>query len=88
MIKQRTRRPNHRGHLQSWIRLLIGLAAVMAIALGLIPWLQRIGPARQLKSFVLDRNIEATGLFYTDVESFAGAEVSVRDALDYGRSED
>jgi hypothetical protein len=67
--------------VQRWTRFVVGLLVVFAFAFLVLPWLQGLGPARALREFILKHDIEATGLFYTEVEQCTEAERYVRDSL-------
>ena len=67
--------------IRRWLRFAIGVCVILCVAFILIPWMQRFGMARELREFVEEHRIEATGLFYTEVVEFSEAEISIRDSL-------
>ena len=46
------------------------------------PWLREVGPVKDVLDSVREHGIDATGLFYTEVEAFGDAEFAVRHALE------
>jgi len=68
---------------RAWTRFLVGLALLLGFAFGLLPWLARLPAVRPLTEYVEESGIEATGLFYTEVEESREAEMNMRHSLEY-----
>lgn len=64
-----------------WCRLALGVAVIWAMVFVVAPGLARVGLVRRLHECLRRSDIDATALFYTDVEEFGDAEAHVRDAL-------
>ena len=78
-----TSRGGAAGAVWRWAQLLVGILVISAFAFGLIPALQRLEPIRGIREAVEDRGIDATALFYTEIEVSSEAEASIRDAIRY-----
>ena len=66
-----------------WSRFLIGVLAIMVLAFGVIPAVQRVGPVRDMHQAIERSGIDATALFYTESDVSSEAESSIRNALTY-----
>ena len=64
-----------------WLRFAVGLAVLLTFAFVVIPWLQTLGPAREVTEVIERNDIDAGGLFYTDVEETAEAEIFIRNSM-------
>jgi len=64
-----------------WARFLAGSVALLLLAFGVIPAVQRIGPAREVRDAIHRRGIDASALIYTESDVSFEAEASLRDAL-------
>ena len=69
--------------LRDWTKFTAGLLLLMLFAFGVIPWLQSFGKIGEMKDFILENEIDATGLVYTDVEAFSDADISMRNSMKY-----
>jgi hypothetical protein len=66
-----------------WALLLAGMAAIVLLAFGGIPSVQRLEPVREVRDAIHRRDIDATALFYTESHMSFEAEAAIRDALEY-----
>jgi hypothetical protein len=66
---------------RGWARLLAGTGLLLVFVFVLAPLGQRWTPWGELGRIIAERDIEANAYFYTEVEAFATAESTVRDAL-------
>jgi len=66
-----------------WLRLAAGILCIWFFMFVLAPWVRTIGPVEEMLDFVEENDIDASALFYTEVEEFSDSEVAVRDALKY-----
>jgi len=64
-----------------WRNFVISLLIVWAFVFQIAPRVQRLGVIRALHEFVYVNDIEATALYYTEVEEFSDADVYIRDAM-------
>lgn len=78
---QTARQETALGAFQRWTRFAIGVAAILVFAFVVIPWLQSFGTAREIKRVVLEKNIDAGALFYSDIPESSEAEMWIRDSL-------
>lgn len=65
----------------AWLKLALGLAGIWLFVFFLAPWLSGFEPAKSILDFVHENDIDATALFYTEIDEFSEAEIAVRDAL-------
>jgi hypothetical protein len=66
-----------------WTRFLLGLAALLSFAFGIIPALQRLEPVRNVRNAIRETDIDATALVYSECDVSFRAEASLRDSLRY-----
>jgi hypothetical protein len=57
------------------------LTAIFLFAFVGLPWLQRLGPIREVRNAIHATGVDATALFYTESEASAESESSLRNAL-------
>ena len=57
------------------------LTAIFLGAFVALPLVQRLGPVREVRSAIQAADIDATALFYTESETSAESESSLRNAL-------
>ena len=69
------------GILARWVQFLTGLLAIFAIVFGVLPAAQRLGPVRDVHEAIERSGIDATALFYSEIDVSSEAELSIRDAL-------
>ena len=69
--------------MKRWMRLAAGVATIWLLVFVLAPWLQRWGPVGRFHAHVERSGIDATALFYTEIEEFATADVVIRDIMKY-----
>ena len=77
-----------RGTGHRWARFLAGLGVILLFAFGVVPALQQLGPVREVRDAIENRGIDATALFYTEIEVSSEAEASIRNALGYSARDD
>jgi hypothetical protein len=77
------RSESRQGALAGWMKLLLGSIVILLVAFVLIPLAQRIGPVRDVRAAIDRAGIDASALFYTEIETSFEAESSIRDALRY-----
>ena len=74
---------SHDASFRDWMKFAVGLLLLLLFAFGFIPWLQSFEKAGEMKDFILENDIDATGLVYTDVEAFSDADISIRNSMKY-----
>jgi hypothetical protein len=72
---------------RAWGKLVLGLFVAWLFVFQFAPWLREIGPVKDVLDSVREHGIDATALFYTEVEEFGVAEHAVRHALEFGEKE-
>lgn len=78
-----TRPRNGPSRLRAWLRLCLGLAVIWFCVFVLGPWLERIPTIGRMHDHIRENSIDATALYYTEVEEFAEAETHIRSAMQY-----
>jgi hypothetical protein len=73
--------PAHPGAWRRWLRFVIGLTAILLFAFAVIPWLQELGPVREITAVIEENDIDAAALFYTDSEESSDADAWMRNSL-------
>ena len=69
--------------LLQWLRLLAGLLVVWAVVFVAAPALQQWRPVAAVHDVIREKDIEATGLVYTEVEEFSDADSYMRATMKY-----
>jgi len=76
----RERPASAKARLKRWACLLAGLGAIVFFMFVAAPLMQRVEPVKTIHTFIRERDIDATPLFYTEAEEFSQAERHMRDA--------
>ena len=79
------RRLQPRSKYSAWLQLGAGLLLIWCLVFVVAPWLARWTPIRTMHAHIHQRDIDATALFYTDLDEFRDAEQAVRHALTYSK---
>jgi len=69
--------------LNSWLKLIIGVALILGFIFGIGSLAQYIPGARHMAAVIDDRNLRATAIFYTDFDEPAEGSARIGDSLDY-----
>jgi hypothetical protein len=75
-----THRPKNPGPARRWTRLALCVLAVLVFVFVVGPLLSEAPLVRTLTRFIDDHSIEASALFYTEVDEFSDADVHMRNA--------
>jgi len=67
----------------AWLRLFVGLALVVFFMFVIAPLGDRLPGFDSMFRSIEQKNIKATALYYTDIDEFADAAVSMRNSLTY-----
>ncbi|MHC4599800.1 MAG: hypothetical protein ACYS47_12415 [Planctomycetota bacterium] len=77
-MNEQSKRP-----ITRWTRLALCLLAVLAFIFVVGPWLSRAPLVKPLTRFIEERDIDAGALFYTEVEAFSDADVTMRNVREF-----
>lgn len=72
------------GILRRWSALLLGIVLVWLFMFVIAPWIQKSPSVKPLADFIEESGIDASALFYTEVEEASEAELYMRSTLKYG----
>jgi len=72
------------GTLGKWAALAAGIAVIWAFVFVIAPALQKNDMVRPMAEYVRESGIDASALYYTEVQETGEAEMYLRDALGYG----
>jgi hypothetical protein len=75
--------PVPRAGLNPYLKLIIGIALILAFIFGVGSLAKFIPGARHMADVIDERNLRATAIFYTDFEEPAEGSERIRDSLDY-----
>ena len=64
-----------------WTRFVACMTAILLGAFVALPLVQRLGPVREVRRAIHAADIDATAPFYTESETSAESEASLRNAL-------
>ncbi|MDP8244741.1 MAG: hypothetical protein P9L94_11710 [Candidatus Hinthialibacter antarcticus] len=62
---------------------MLGVLSIYLFVFILAPAMQRFPYIVELHQYVIEHDIDAAALFYTEIEEFGDADVSIRDAMKY-----
>ena len=62
---------------------MMGLLALLLFMFVFVPWVQQFPMVRPLVVFIEESGIDASALFYTEVEETGDAESAMRDTMRY-----
>ncbi len=68
------------GYLKRWGLFLAGLGGIVFFIFVVAPLGQRVGLVKKIHTFIEERGIDATPLFYTEAEEFDRVDRHMRDA--------
>ena len=69
--------------LKAWLKLLVALLLMGIFIFGFVPWWNQLPMVAPISNYIEDNDIQATALFYSEVEETAEAEVHIKAALKY-----
>ena len=75
--------PRGRSRVSAWLRLGLGLAVIWVCVFVVGPLMERIPSIGRMHEYIRENSIDATALYYTEVEEFADAETHIRNAMKY-----
>ena len=62
---------------RGWMRLAVGLAAILVLWLAVLPWIAEQPPVRRHIEFLEQRQIDPSAMFYTELEPMAEVRTRV-----------
>ena len=71
------------GRIKGYAHLFLSLAIVIIFVLVLVPEIDNVPRVKPLINFIDEHEINATALYYTDIEEFSIAEINIKNTLDY-----
>ena len=75
---------NIRQDMRKKIRnLLFGIFIILFFMFGIAPLIDKTPYARIITEFIEDRSIDATALYYTEIEEFSEAAINMQNSMDY-----
>ncbi|MCP4110540.1 MAG: hypothetical protein GY749_34300 [Desulfobacteraceae bacterium] len=69
--------------LKRWGSFLLCIALILTFIFVIGPLMERLPFVRPVISFIEEREIDATALYYTEIEEFSEAEINMRNTMDY-----
>ena len=73
----------NRSWVGRWAKFLLGLGGIWIFVFVLAPWLQGFEPIGTMHEFVRESGIDAGAIYYTDLDEFGDAEVTLRNSIAY-----
>ncbi len=71
------------GGAYAWLKLLVGLGLVILFMFVIAPLGDRVPGFDSVFKFIEERNLKATALYYTDIDEFGEAAVTLRNNREY-----
>lgn len=69
--------------LLGWIKLAAAIACLWGFVFWVAPMMQELKTVKTMHDYIEKNGIDASALYYTDSPEFNGADLYVRDALQY-----
>jgi hypothetical protein len=69
--------------VRNWIALLAGVLIVWLFMFVIAPWVQTLPAIKPLATFIEETGIDASALYYTEVEEASEAELNMRTTMEY-----
>lgn len=63
--------------------LVISIAALWVFMNHIAPWMDQRQSIQPLIDFIEENNIDASALYYTEIEEFAEADIQMNHSMDY-----
>ncbi len=79
-IQKSTQKRNGKKGAFHFLCFVVFFAVFFAV---IAPWLDKIGLVQPLIRFIDDRNIDATALYYTEIEEFSDAQIFMSNSRQY-----
>ncbi len=68
---------------RNWTQLLISCGVIYLFVFVLAPAMQTMPFIKEIHHHSQENDIDASALFYTEIEEFGDADVSIRDSMNY-----
>ena len=75
--------PGRMEKIKGVLGLVAGILAILLFMFGLAPALEKIPYVKPLVQFIEEREIDASALYYTEIEEFAEAELNLSTTMTY-----
>lgn len=86
-VQRTENRPDGRfrlsGPFRKWSAFLLSMALVWLFILVIAPWVQKSPSIQPLAQFIEESGIDASALYYTEVEEASIAELNMRSTMEY-----
>jgi len=69
--------------LKRFCFLLLGILLILLFMFGVAPLIDKAPYVRVIVELIEDRSIEATALYYTDIEEFSEAAINMENTMNY-----
>ena len=74
---------NPSGLIRKWAALFLCFFLVWVFMFVIAPWIEKMPAVRPLAEFIEESGIDASALFYTDVEEASEAELNMYNTMKY-----
>jgi len=69
--------------LSKWLRLILAALLTWALIFVIAPWIQKSPSVKPLAEFIEESGIDASALYYTEVEEASEAELNMKNTIKY-----
>ncbi len=66
-----------------WARLFLGVLLIWAFMFIVAPWVEKMPSVEPIIRFIEENDIDASALYYTDIEEFSEAEIHMENAMNF-----
>jgi len=71
------------GQTEQILKLFGCILAILIFMFYIGPFIERLPIVNPLIKVIVERNIDAGAMYYTEIEEFSTAEINIRNSLDY-----
>jgi len=66
-----------------WARLFLGVLLIWAFMFIVAPWVEKTPTVEPIIRFIEENDIDASALYYTEIEEFSEAEIHMENAMNF-----
>jgi hypothetical protein len=66
-----------------WARLFLGVLLIWAFMFIVAPWVEKTPAVEPIIRFIEENDIDASALYYTEIEEFSEAEIHMENAMNF-----
>ncbi len=76
-------KPNQIKLFKNWFHLLISFLMIYLFIFYFVPQISKLASVKPLIDFIVENDIDASALYYTEIEEFSEAEFFIENSMEY-----